>query len=370
MIGRIIGNHRVIAKIADGVTGAVYQAEHTVIGGHVAVKVLRSEYSADPELVQRFFQVLRKVSAVEHPSIVQIFDVGYHQLAAYIVMEFLHFETLEQRIRRDGRMRMAFALDIASQVTDALAAVHERGVIHEDLKADNIALVPDPAVPGGLRAKLLDFGLATLLTDSGTGARQVRNEAELPTYTAPEQLVGPDDVDERADLYAVGIIFYEMLCGRPPFTSRDLLELVAQVLDNEPPPPRTLIASIPEEAESVIMRLLRKDPRARYRSAGELSAAIEELRGDFMNDISSVGVRPTLGKIRFATIPPQAEVSATRDDRGDRATGNLLAAPDSVPVDGESATVADDRLTRRALLVIVIAIAVAAIAGLVAVAFL
>lgn len=363
MIGRIIGKHRVIAKIADGVTGAVYKAEHTVIGRHVAIKVLRSEYSADPELVARFFEVLRAVSSVEHPSIVQIFDFGYHEMAAFIVMEYLDFETLEQRIRRDGRMRMAFALDLVSQVTDALAAVHERGIIHEDLKADNIALIPDPAVPGGQRAKLLDFGLSTLLTDSGTGARQVRNEAELPTYTAPEQLLGPDDVDQRADLYALGVIFFEMLCGRPPFTSRDLLELVQQVLGGEAPTPRSLIASIPAEVESVIVRLMRKDPRERYPDARELSAAVEDLRGDFMNDISSIGVRPSLGKIRFSTNPP---VEPDREPVGLVVTE--AGASDQGPA-GHGAghgPVASAISPSRAVLIL--AIAVAVIAGLVAVA--
>lgn len=313
LIGQVIGKHRVIEKIADGVTGAVYKAEHTVIGRHVAIKILRSEYSADPELVTRFFEVLRTVSAVEHPSIVQMFDFGYYRDAAYIVMELLSFETVEERVRREGRMRMSFSLDIVSQVVDALVAVHEKGIIHEDLKADNIALVPDPAVTGGQRAKLLDFGLATLLTDTGTGARKVRNEAELPIYTAPEQLIGNDEVDHRADLYALGAIWYEMLCGRPPFTSRDLLDLVRELLGTEAPMPRALVATIPAEVEDVIMGLLVKDPAQRTRSARELSAAIDELQGDFMTDISSVGVRPSFAKIRFSTYRPEIDGPATPD---------------------------------------------------------
>lgn len=303
IIGRVIGNHRVAEKIADGVTGAVYKAEHTVIGRHVAIKFLRSEYSSDPDLVKRYFNVLRQVSAIEHPSIVQIFDFGYFQDAAYLVMEFMEFETLDQRLRRLGRMRMSFTLDIVSQIADTLNEVHRRGVIHEDLKPSNIALVPDPAVPGGARAKLLDFGLATLYTDTGTGARKVRNEAELPTYSAPEQLVGQEDVDRRADLYALGCIWYEMLCGRPPFVSKDLLELVDLLLGTEPPKPRSLIATISEPVEEVILRLLAKDREARYQSAKDLMQAIDGLHDDFMSELeSSLGnKRPSLAKISFSS---------------------------------------------------------------------
>lgn len=311
MIGEAIGNHQVTARLGEGVTGTVYKARHTVIGRHVAIKILRPEYSSDPDLVARFFDVLRTVSGVEHPSIVAIFDFGYYRENAYVVMEYLEYETLEARVRRDGRMRNSFAVEIVRQVTDALDVVHRAGVLHEDLKADNIVLIPDPAVPGGERAKLLDFGLATLLGDPGTAARKVRDEAELPLHTAPEQLAGPDAVDQRADLYSVGSVWYEMICGRPPFVSRDIIELVPQVLQDLPPSPRSLVPTVPAEVEEVVLRLLAKSPAERYPSAEALAEALDELQGDFMDDISSIStIRPPV-QVRFSTYPPDAERRAS-----------------------------------------------------------
>ena len=366
MIGEVIGNHRVTARIADGVTGTVYRAEHTVIGRAVAIKFLRAEYSTDPRLVQRFFSQLRAISALEHPNIVELFDFGYHRDAAYLVMEFMEYETLDMRIRRDGRMRMSFALQLVRQVNDALTAVHGAGLMHENLAADNIAILPDPAMPGGERAKILDFGLATLLTDPATGARQVRNEAELPYYSAPEQLAGPEDVDHRADLYALGVIWYQMICGRKPFVSRDVMELMDQLLSVEPVPPRALIPAISREVEEVVLRLLAKQPAARVQSAVALADALDELQGDFMEDISSVAARPSLAKIRFATYRPELDEPMDAATRMPAVTGQVheLTSTGS-PAPAERAPVAP-----KSSLVWWLAALLAVVAGLSAVAAL
>lgn len=336
MIGHVIGNHRVTAKIADGVTGTVYRAEHTVIGRHVAIKFLHATFSQDAELVERFFGVLRAVSTIEHPSIVEIFDFGYHEGVAYQVMEFMEYETIQARIRRDGRMRAASAFDVARQVADALDALHRAGVVHRSLEADNIALVPDPAVSGGDRAKVFDIGLATLLENPETGLSSRFTDDSLPIYTAPEQFARPATADERSDLYALGAIWFDMLCGRPPFIENvtgsnplarsiaaeavSLDRRIAYITTTEPPRPRSLVSTIPAEFEEIVLRLLAKDPAIRHPSAAALAEQLEHLGNSFSAEISSVSASKAQFKIRFSTEDPAPPVPIRASEQAAKAS--------------------------------------------------
>jgi serine/threonine protein kinase len=279
VIGQNVGNYRIVGKIGEGGMGAVYRAEHALIGKRAAVKVLLPDLSRNPELVQRFFNEARTATSIHDPGIVEVFDYGHHtDGSAYIVMEMLDGEPLAARLAR-GRLHPAQAVRLMRQVARALAAAHGRGIIHRDLKPDNIHIVPDPEVTGGERTKILDFGIAKL-ADGHEGVR-TRTGAVIgtPIYMSPEQCRGNVAVDHRADLYALGVIFFEMLCGRPPFASTGLGELFAEHMFNPPPPPRSIEPAIPPPVEALVLRLLAKDPNARFQRAEELVGALDLLEG-------------------------------------------------------------------------------------------
>jgi len=283
MLGEVVGNYRITEKISEGGMGVVYRAEHQLIGKAAAVKVLQPELSDKSQIVDRFFNEARAASGIQHPGIVEIFDFGYHgDGRAYIVMEFLRGEPLQARLARLGRLPIDQAIGIIRQVASAVGAAHRAGVVHRDLKPDNIFLVPDPEVPGGERAKVLDFGIAKLADTEGGPSLKTRTGAVMgtPTYMAPEQCRGAGSVDHRADTYAIGCICFELLVGRPPFLADGVGEMIAAHLTTPPPSPRALNPSIPPQIAAVICRLLEKDPDRRFQSLEELRRTLEPSRGN------------------------------------------------------------------------------------------
>jgi len=279
VLGSNIGNYTLTAKIGEGGMGTVYRAEHAMLGRRAAVKVLLPEMSNQRDAIARFFNEARAATAIQHPSIVEIFDFGYlPDGAAYIVMEYLQGESLTARSHQVGRLEPARALAVARQIAGALAAAHDCGIVHRDLKPDNVFVVPDPEVPGGERIKILDFGIAKLAGDAGSGSRtQTGAVLGTPMYISPEQCRGTGQVDARADLYSLGCVLYELVCGRPPFVVDGAGELIAHHLYFEPQPPRTHEPSLPEPLDRLILWLLRKDPGARPQTARELIDAIDRL---------------------------------------------------------------------------------------------
>jgi serine/threonine-protein kinase len=276
MLGETVGNYRITGALSSGGMGAVFRAEHVLIGKPAAVKVLLPEYSSNRDIIARFFNEARATTAIRHPGIVEIFDFGHHASGrAFIVMELLEGESLASRLARDGRVPEPIAVGLARSIAGSLTAAHAAGIVHRDLKPDNVFLVRDPDVPGGERPKLLDFGIAKLTAGSGAGSG-TRTGALMgtPAYMAPEQCRGAGDVDARADLYALGCILYEMVCGAPPFTGEGPGEVMAGHLLLEPPPPRTLAPALSPAVEDVIVRLLAKQPRDRFATADEVIAAL------------------------------------------------------------------------------------------------
>src|ERR1041385_6396596 len=188
--GTQVGAYRVLHRIGAGGMGSVWLAEHTMLGRRAAIKVLHSTFSRDPAIVTRFFNEARAATAIDDPGIVQIFDFGEHvDGSAYIVMELLEGETLEQRLSRLGRLGVRDALRIMRQIASSLGAAHQRGIVHRDLKPENIFIVRDPEVPGGERAKILDFGIAKLTGDSIVKT-QTSSVMGTPIYMSPEQCRG------------------------------------------------------------------------------------------------------------------------------------------------------------------------------------
>jgi serine/threonine protein kinase/tetratricopeptide (TPR) repeat protein len=275
MLGETVGKYRIGELIGEGGMGSVYRAEHTLIGKRVAVKVLRPSYSADREMLARFFNEARAAAKIAHPGIVDVHDFGSEGERAYLVMELLEGEPLSARLRR-GPVDEEMAVRLARQIASALTAAHEHGITHRDLKPDNVFLVADDSVQGGVRAKILDFGIAKLIERDGTSSVETGAGALLgtPVYMSPEQCRGNGEVDHRVDLYSLGCILFEMCAGRPPFVRTGVGDLIAAHISAEPPRLGEL-TEIDAQLDDVVGALLAKDPAARPASARELVALLD-----------------------------------------------------------------------------------------------
>jgi serine/threonine-protein kinase len=274
MLGQVIHGYRIdqALSVDKGGFGDVYFATHVDSGAEAVVKVLKPEMSMQRDIVARFLNEARAAASVHHPGVVQIHNVGYHGDRAYLLMERLRGDDLESRLAA-GPLLVERALVFMRQAAGAVGAAHERGIIHRDLKPANLFVVGDPDVVGGERVKVLDFGIAKLTADAGAGKTQ--GVFGTPAYMSPEQCASTGAVDARSDLYSLGCIFYELVCGRPPF-GQGGTELIAAHLRDAPAPPRTLAPWVPPAVEQVILGLLEKQPDRRLPSCVALIAALDE----------------------------------------------------------------------------------------------
>ncbi len=281
MIGQMFGGYRIVSLLGSGGMGQVWIGEHNMLGSRAAIKVLLATFSEEPRFVDRFFDEARAATRIHDPGIVTVLDVGWQDGHAYIVMELLGGQTLAQRLGHD-RMPVARALRIAQGCALAMAAAHAQGIIHRDLKLDNIHLVPDPAMPGGERIKILDFGIAKLLDDDG--ARHSRTVAGAvmgtPAYMSPEQCRGAGAVDHRTDIYALGCVMFHLLCGRPPFIAPTPGEMIVSQVTEPPPPPSQFVPTLSPELDRLVLKCLAKDPEQRYASMTELVRACAQFTGE------------------------------------------------------------------------------------------
>ncbi len=340
--GQQLGAYRLLQRIGEGGMGVVFLAEHAMLGRRAAIKVLHPTYSMQPEIVQRFFNEARAATAISDPGIVQIFDFGQHtDGSAYIVMELLDGEALDRRLSRQGTMYVAEVLVIVRQVAASLAAAHARGIIHRDLKPENIFLVRDAEVPGGQRAKILDFGIAKL---SGVDGSKTSTSAVMgtPMYMSPEQCRGAGQVDPRSDIYSLGCVLVTLLTGRPPFEAEGAGELIAMHLREMPMPPSLRVPSIPASVDALVMRCLAKDPNARYASANDLAAAIGSLLTQ--PAIANVATMPQQGHHASpTTLSSAAGVGGTQTTQPTQPTkgrGMLYAVVGLVVVGGGATAIA------------------------------
>src|SRR6266540_506617 len=279
--GAKLGRYEIRLKIGEGGMGEVYLARDTQLGRDVAVKVLPSTYSADQERLHRFEQKACAASALNHPNILVVHDIGAHDGTTYVVSELLEGETLRKRIGGTplGQRR---AVDYALQIANGLAAAHEKGIVHRDLKPDNIFITNDG------RVKILDFGLAKLTQLDGN---QV--QTDIPTrrvntdpgvvmgtvgYMSPEQLKGLT-VDQRSDIFSFGAILYEMLSGRRAFHGESAAETMSAILKEDPPELSDTNRSVSPALERLVNHCLEKNPEARFHSARDLAFALESLSG-------------------------------------------------------------------------------------------
>jgi eukaryotic-like serine/threonine-protein kinase len=262
-INRIFDTRYVIKrKLGSGGMADVYLAEDQELGRRVALKLLDERHASDEQFVERFRREAQSAAGLNHPSIVSIFDRGQAEGTYYIAMEFLDGRTLKELLVRNGPTPPAIAIDYARQILGALSFAHRNGVVHRDIKPHNIIVRPDG------RLKVTDFGIARSGASQMTEAGSIVGTAQ---YLSPEQARGAP-VDPRSDLYSLGIVLYEMLTGKVPFTGDTPVEIAMKHLSQVPEPPSKLRPDIPHDLDAVVMRALAKDPDQRYGSAEEMDA--------------------------------------------------------------------------------------------------
>jgi serine/threonine-protein kinase len=281
-VGQLIADkYRVTRHLAGGGLAEVYEAIHEQIGQHFAIKILRRHFAAFPEVADRFLTEARAASAIGHPGIVRVFDIGKLDSGEpYLVMELLQGEDLCDLLQRRKKLPSDEAVRIMLLILDALAAAHEAGVVHRDLKPENVVLMRGPA--GQPWVKIIDFGIARLVQQGEGAGRQTGAGAVLgtPYYAAPEQARGVEDVDGRADLYAVGVILYEMVTGRLPYDGASITEIISKVLTEPFPEARRFEPTVPLQLERIILRATLKNRDQRYRTAHDFAAALRPFRGE------------------------------------------------------------------------------------------
>ena len=303
MIGRKLGHYLIREKLGTGGMGEVYLAEDTKLSRNVALKVLPPELASNLDRRERFHREAKAVAALNHPYIVTLHSVEEAEGVLFLTLELVEGETLRERIDR-GPLPVEQVFELGSQIGEGLSKAHAAGILHRDLKPHNVMVTVDG------RAKLLDFGLAKFLApgatdpDAATMARETSPGMTLGTagYMAPEQALGKD-VDARADLFALGVVLYEMATGRSPFRGETLAAFFDSLLHDAPPSPLTVNPDLPRDLVRIIERALEKEPSRRYASAGELVADLKGIAAE----------KPGRAKRFSIAVLPFSDLSPGRD---------------------------------------------------------
>lgn len=325
MTGNTVLHYKIGERLGAGGMGEVYVAEDTRLGRQVALKFLPASYQYDPDRRARFFKEARAASALRSPYIAAIYDIGEHEEAAFIVMEYVEGELLSTKLARNP-LPIVDAIDIAMQVADALDEAHGLGIVHRDIKSSNLIITERGLV------KVLDFGLAKLTgplantnqsNSSGGSTAELGQETAIGlvlgtvSYMSPEQALGRE-IDHRSDIFALGVVAYEMLTARLPFTGASSTEVIDQIVHSEPPAIARFNYSVPHELERIIRKALEKNPGYRYQAAREMYIDLRNLSRDLQagkqtNHISSP--------------PTEHEPTAMLSQRAPIASGPIASGP-------------------------------------------
>mgnify|MGYP001826734852 CR=1 FL=1 len=333
-IGEVLADkYEITGKIGEGGMGAVYKARHLGLGRMVAIKTLLPELVKSSDMLSRFQQEARAASSIGNPHIVNVFDLGRTDSGAmFQVMELLEGESLDALIQRSAPLDIPFTINIGVQILGALNAAHKRSIVHRDLKPENIFLCStDDELPF---VKLLDFGVSKVLrplefTAPGQTSivtkTQVGSVVGTPLYMAPEQAGGVPDIDPRADLWAIGVVLYQMLTGTTPFNGATYHAVLYALLDGTVPPPSTLRSDIPPGLESVLMKALAKNRDNRYSDALTMRTALKALATPSLGRGPEEPTEPAEPRSERATAALHAESEVDAEAYAGLLAGNLVA---------------------------------------------
>ena len=302
MIGRTISHYRIVGKLGTGGMGVVYKAKDTRLDREVALKFLSDGMAQDQQALERFRREAKAASALNHPNICTVYDIGEESGKAFIVMEYLDGTVLKDLIGGHP-MELDRLLEISCEIADALAAAHVKNIIHRDVKPANIFMSEDG------HAKVLDFGLAKIAVPDTEESESRTLTVTQPgiamgtlPYMSPEQLHGRA-VDHRTDIYSLGAVLYEMATGQGPFVGSTTAELISSILRDTPKPVSGLRAELPMGLERIIERCLAKQPAERYASVRELRGALELLRRQTPSGSQSVSMPDASREASIAVLP-------------------------------------------------------------------
>ena len=311
----LAGKYRIDERLSEGGMGTVYRGTHVLMDKTVAVKVLHPSLAADEKIVARFSREARAASRISHPNALSVTDFGEDETGhVFLVMEFLSGRTLKQVIRDEGPLPLARVVDITRQIGDALHAAHAQGVVHRDLKSDNIMLLDTMT---GDYAKVLDFGIAKIQEPDGavdTGLTAPNLVIGTPQYMSPEQCSQDSEIDARSDIYSLGVILYEMLVGHVPFSGdsptivmmKHLQEPVPSVLDER--------SDLPGSVARVVARAMAKVPGNRYQNVAELIEDLTIASGMTIHRLGSIATTPSADVPRIADNPDEVTVVRPREE--------------------------------------------------------
>lgn len=319
MIGRQIGQYKILSHIGTGGMGEVFLAEDSKLERRAAIKFIRPEIAQMPDQLRRFLQEAKTASSLNHPNIITIYEIGEIDGIQFIATEYIEGKTL-RKVMSAGSLTLSDSLNIISQVATAAYAAHKAGIIHRDIKPENIMVRDDKLV------KVLDFGLAKL---QNMETAFVEDPADVPentvvlggksrshnltasgflmgtvAYMSPEQ-ARIETVDSRSDIWSIGVVLYEMLCGKKPFLGDSTREKINSILKNEP---RTLGGNVPSEVDRIVKKALRKDAEKRYQSALSFLQDINDLRKEFTNEEESLNNPPTYER-KQSTSPNESKIT-------------------------------------------------------------
>ncbi len=285
-----LGRYRILGELGRGAMGVVYRAEDPMLNRTVAIKTINmvADLEERAEYEKRFYQEAKAAGGLSHPNVVTIYDIGHAGELVYMAMEYIEGTELRDLLLR-GRLDAVRAVDIAAQVAEGLAYAHARGVVHRDVKPANIM------VPRDGPAKIMDFGIARMR------ASEVKTQTGMllgsPKYMSPEQLLG-GAVDQRCDIFSLGVVLYEALTGAPPFSGSDITQIMYQIVNAVPPPPSAVNSRVSPMLDLIVAKALAKDPAARYPDARELAADLRACRA------AVAALAPAADEDETLTLPP------------------------------------------------------------------